>query len=180
MPDLQFQVVAIEAADSSGSSETRLKLAITNRCPEEQVHSIALSIQLQIEPARRRYTEMEKQALHDVFGEPSRWSSTVRPLYWTTLNATIPAFVGDTEIEFPIPNAFEPDVAAARYMSGLQGGEVPVLFLFSGRVLYFTATSLQMSPIPWSQEATCGIPVELINRNGLRSLGIGFVERGAA
>src|SRR5690348_12458268 len=169
MPDLQFTVMDIQASESGGSPEIRLKLAITNRCAEEQVHSVALSVQLQLEPARRKYTEAEKQALHDVFGEPSRWPTTVRPLYWTTLKAAVPAFLSDTEIELSIPAQIEPEVAAAKYMTALQTGEVPVLLLFSGRVLYFTATSLQMCPIPWSQEITCRIPVDLIKRNGVEA-----------
>lgn len=180
MPDLQFKVVGMEATSTGGSSELCLKLAITNRCAEEQVHSIALAVQLQIEPARRRYTDQEKQALNDLFGEPSRWPSTVRPLYWTTLKATVPEFVGGTQIELRVPCNLEPGFAAAKYLSALETGEVPITLLFSGRVLYVNATSLQMCPIAWSQETACRIPVNLMKGSRLGSAQSELAERGAA
>jgi len=180
MPDLQFKVVGMEAADAVGSSELRLKLEIRNLCAEEQVHSIALTIQLQIEPARRRYSEQEKQALNDLFGETSRWPSTVRPLYWTTLKGAVPAFVGATQVELRVPCNLEPGVAAEKYLSALEAGEVPIILLFSGRVMYVRDISLQMRPIPWSQEATCRIPVDMIKRNRLSSPEDEFAGRGAA
>ena len=178
MPDLQFQVVGVERGDSASIAELCFNLEITNRCAEEQVHSIALTVQLQIEPARRRYSDAEKQALNDLFGEPSRWPSTVRPLYWTTLKATVPAFVGATEVELRVPCNLEPGFAAAKYLSVLQAGEVPILLLFSGRILYRTATSLQMCPIPWSQETACRVPLNLIKRTRLGSAHGELARRG--
>ena len=180
MPDLQFKVVGMEAADAGGPSELCLKLAITNRCAEEQVHSAALTVQLQIEPAQRRYTDAEKHALDDLFGEPSRWPTTVRPLYWTTLTVNVPAFVGSTELELRVPSVLEPGFAATKYIGALQSGEVPLLLLFSGRVLYLAATSLQMSPIPWSQEAACRIPLDLMKRTGAVSSEPELAGRGTA
>jgi hypothetical protein len=180
MPDLLFKVASAEPADSAGAAQLCLRLAITNRCAGEHVHSIALTVQLQIEPARRRYTDAEKLALDDLFGEPSRWPTTVRPLYWTTLTVTVPAFVGATEFELCIPSVLEPGFAAARYINALQTGEVPVLLLFSGRVLYLTATSLQMFPIPWSQEAPCRVPLHLMKRTGPASSELDVARRETA
>jgi hypothetical protein len=180
MPDLQFKVTGIQATDSAGASEFCLKLEISNRCAEEQVHSIAVAVQLRIEPARRRYSDAEKQALNDLFGEPSRWPSTVRPLYWTTLKATVPGFVGATEVELRVPCNLEPGFAAAKYLSVLEAGEVPILLLFSGRILYLTATSLQMCPIPWSQETAYRVPLNLIRRSGLGPAQGEIAGRGAA
>ncbi|HEX5433445.1 MAG TPA: DUF6084 family protein [Candidatus Angelobacter sp.] len=169
MPDLQFKVVGFERVGSVGESELLLKLEIRNLCAEEKVYYIALTIQLQIEPARRRYNDQEKQALNDLFGEPSRWATTVRPLYWTTLKAAVPGFVGATELELRLPCDLEPGFAAEKYLSALEAGEVPIILLFSGRVMYIRDTSLQMHPIPWSQEAVCCIPLSLIQVQGLAS-----------
>lgn len=180
MPDLQFKVAGIQPIDSAGPSELCLNLEISNRCTDEQVHSIAIAVQLQIEPARRRYSEAEKQDLNDLFGEPSRWPSTVRPLYWTTLKATVGAFVGATEVDLCVPCNLEPGFAAAKYLSALEAGEVPILLLFSGRVLYHAAGSLQMCPIPWSQETVYRVPLNLINRSGLGSAQGELAGRGAA
>jgi hypothetical protein len=179
MPDLQFKVVGF-GPDPAGEPELLLKLEIRNLCADEQVHSVALTIQLQIEPARRRYNDQEKQALNDLFGEPSRWPSTVRPLYWATLKAAIPGFVGATQLELRVPCDLEPGFAAEKYLSALEAGEVPIVLLFSGRVMYVNATSLQMRPIPWSQETTCRIPADMINPNRRSSAEDEFAGRGAA
>lgn len=179
MPDLQFKVVGF-GPHPAGEPELLLKLEIRNLCADEQVHSIALTVQLQIEPARRRYNDQEKQALNDLFGEPSRWPSTVRPLYWTTLEVAVPGFVGATELDLPVPCNLEPGFAAEQYLSALEAGEVPIVLLFSGRVMYVSATSLQMRPIPWSQETTCRIPADMIKRNRRSSPEDEFAGRGAA
>jgi len=159
MPELRFQV---ESAQRKASSflALSLRLQIDNGRVTEQVHSIALSVQLQIEPARRRYSDVEKRALSDVFAEPARWSTTVRPLFWATINANVPAFTGATHYELTVPPP-EPGVAADRYLHAIAEGEIPVILLFSGRVLYWDGSSLQMAPIPWSQEASYRIPVQV-------------------
>ena len=50
-----------------------------------------LRCQIQIEPVRRRYTPQEQQRLVELFGEPERWSQTLRPLLWENLNVSVPA-----------------------------------------------------------------------------------------
>ncbi len=39
--------------------------------------------QILIEASRRHYNPGERDNLHDLFGEPERWSQTVRSLLWT-------------------------------------------------------------------------------------------------
>lgn len=162
MPELSFTVKQVKAGTASGAPELVVTLAIQNAVAGEQIQSIALAVQLQIEPARRRYSESEKQALNDLFGEVSRWPVTVRPIYWTTVKANVPDFAGRTEFDLRIPCEFESEVAAAKYMRAIQDGEVPVALLFSGRVMYSGGGTLQMAPIPWAQESSCRIPVSLV------------------
>jgi Family of unknown function (DUF6084) len=163
VPDLRFQVESAAAVDTSAGPALALRLLIANACKGEQVHSIALTVQLQIEPARRRYTEEEKRALANLFGEPARWSTTVRPLFWSTINAPIPGFTTATQFDLQIPPP-ESGIASDKYLRATAEGDIPVVLLFSGRVLYLDNSFLQMAPIPWSQEASYRIPAPLCHR----------------
>jgi len=156
LPDLRFQV---ESAEVTPAPAMSLRLAIVNARAGERIQSIALTVQVQIEPARRRYSDREAQALGDLFGERVRWSSTVRPLFWTTVNAVTPGFTGSTRFDLQVPFALDPNIGASKYLRALEGGEVPLTLLFSGRVIYGMGGSIQMAPIPWSLETSCGIPV---------------------
>jgi hypothetical protein len=160
VPELQFKVEAVEVMASAATPTLCLRLAIANR-GAEHIHSVALAVQLQIEPARRRYSPAEKQALSDFFGEPERWASTVRPLFWTTVNAVVPSFAGCTSFDLPVPCSFDFNVAATKYFQALDDGEVAVALLFSGTVFYLDDDSVRVAPIAWSQEASCRIPLRV-------------------
>ena len=41
---------------------------------------------------RRRYTEEDQERLLDLFGEPERWSQTLRNMHWINVAATVTAF----------------------------------------------------------------------------------------
>ena len=159
MPELRFQVEAVEATAAAATPTLSFRLRIENMRPGEQVHSIALTTQLHIEPARRRYSDEEKQALGDLFGEPERWGSTVRPLYWTTMQAAVPGFTGVTMFELRVSCTYDFNVSATKYFHTLGEGEVPVSLMFSGTVFYIVGEQFQVAPIPWAQEAACRIPV---------------------
>ena len=175
MPDLRFQVESAEVAPTPAMS---LGLAIVNACAGERIQSIALTVQVQIEPARRRYSDAEGRALGDLFGERVRWSTTVRPLFWTTINAVVPGFTGNTRFDLQVPFTLDPNIGAAKYLRALEGGEVPITLLFSGRVIYGMGGSIQMAPIPWSLETSCSIPV-LPCRQVLDAPSSGSGRRGA-
>ena len=92
MPDLSFQIEGAEVAQFAATPQIALKLRITNSDPAEQIHSVALRSQIQMEVTRRRYSLEEQQKLLDLFGEPERWSQTLRSLLWTHVNVNVPPF----------------------------------------------------------------------------------------
>jgi hypothetical protein len=159
MPELSFAVESVAPMTSSATPVLLLRLNVSN-ATDEQIHSIALNSQLQIEPARRSYSDGEKGSLVDLFGEPERWGSTVRPLFWTTLNNTVPAFQGATRVELRVPCTFDFNVAATKYFHAIEGGDIPVILFFSGTVFYLENDRLQIAPISWSQQASCRIPAQ--------------------
>lgn len=161
MPELQFKIMNVVAMASAATPTLVLGLRIANMRSGEQIHSIALNVQLHIEPARRRYNDEERHGLTDLFGEPERWSSTVRPLYWTTLQAAVPSFEDETAFDLLVPCSYDFNVAATKYFHAIEDGEVPVALMFSGTVFYVAGGPLQAVPIPWSQEASCRVPVAI-------------------
>jgi Family of unknown function (DUF6084) len=162
MPDLSFQIEGAGVVPYAATPTLGLKLLIHNSVPDELIHTIALRAQIQIEANRRRYTPMEQERLLDLFGEPDRWSQTLRSLLWTHSNLMVPGFTGSsTAVELQIPCTFDFNIAATKYFEGLAEGDIPLLVMFSGTVFYAEPDSpLQVGPISWNQEARFRLPVK--------------------
>ena len=110
--------------------------------PNEAIHTIALRCQIQIEVTRRRYSPGEQERLLDLFGQPDRWSQTLRNLLWTHATVVVPGFSGpNTVVDLQVPCTFDFNVAATKYFAGLTDGEIPLNMLFSGTVFYASATT---------------------------------------
>lgn len=126
------------------------------------VDGAALRCQLRLEPQRRRYDAGEEASLAELFGAPSRWSKTVRPLQWIETALLVPAFVGATEIEVPIACSYDLEVSAAKYFHALVEGEVVVRLLFRGTVFARgDGGALQLTQLSWDREALWRLPVRL-------------------
>jgi hypothetical protein len=125
------------------------------------IHSILLRCQVQIEARKRRHADVEQARLTDLFGEPARWPDTLRALPWTQTTAIVPAFEGGAEIDLPVPCTYDFEVTAAKYLQSLEGGEVPLLFLFSGTVFAKTDTGFRIEQVPWDREALYRMPVAI-------------------
>jgi hypothetical protein len=162
MPDLSFIVEGIDPIPFAAAPELDFRLHVANRIPAEQIHSISLRCQIQIEATRRRYSPSDHERLLDLFGEPERWSQTVRSLLWTIATVNVPRFSESTVAHLHVPCTFDFNVAAAKYFYALEGGEVPLTLLFSGTVFYETEQAgLQIDQISWESEATYPLKVEV-------------------
>jgi Family of unknown function (DUF6084) len=160
LPDLHFQVEDAFATPNSAIPQLTFKVRITNSEPEP-VHSIAMRVQVQIEPVRRRYTAQEQEHLKELFGAPERWSKSVHPLLWENVNVTASGFTGSTVMEVPVPCTFDFNVAVTKYIHGLEGGELPMSLLFSGTIFHAGHMGLQIAQIPWDREASYKLPVRV-------------------
>jgi Family of unknown function (DUF6084) len=158
VPDLRFQVEDAYATPNAAAPQLSFRVRITDS-QGEPIHSIALRVQVQIESVRRRYTQPEQEHLKELFGEPEQWSKSLHPLLWTNASITVPAFAGDTLVEIPVPCTFDFNVAVTKYIYGLENGELPVSFLFSGTVFHAGRMGLQIAQIPWDREASYRLPV---------------------
>jgi len=157
-PDVSFVVDDASVVPFAAVPMLAFRLKVT-ASPERAIHSIALRCQIQIEAPRREYSADERAHLIDLFGEPERWSQTLRGLLWTHASAVVPQFAGTTEIQLQVPCTFDFNVGATKYFYGLSGGEVPLCFLFSGSVFYEGENgALQVAPISWEKEARFRLP----------------------
>jgi hypothetical protein len=165
--EIRFDCLDVRA-DPYGAFPTLLfRLGITE--PQgEAVHAIALRCQIRIEPQGRRYGPGEMELLADLFGHPTRWGDTVKPLQFGNVSIMVPRFTGTTEIDLPVPCSYDLEVAAGRYFASLDEGEVPLLLLFSGTVFARAGEGFTVRQVPWNREARHRMPVsvwrELIDR----------------
>jgi hypothetical protein len=162
VPDLSFQIEAAESVAHAAIPLIALKLRITNRLPDEAIHTISLRCQVQIEPTRRRYQPEEQSQLHDLFGEPARWGKTVKSLLWMNTSVSVPAFSGSTLVDIQLPCTFDFNVATTKYFHALQTGDIPLCVLFSGTVFYADESGfLQATQLPWDREANFRVPIDV-------------------
>jgi hypothetical protein len=161
VPDLNFEILGVEPIAYAVSPRLAFKLAIENAAGET-VHTVALRCQVMIEAARRAYGQQEQERLRDLFDEPSRWSQTLKTMLWTHASLIVTAFDGRTEVDLPLECSFDFNVAATKYFAGLESGNIPLLFQFSGTVFFAGEDgALQVSPISWSKETKFALPVSI-------------------
>ena len=160
MADLIFGCTSATAERYAATPTVTFSLTITERTGV-RVHAIALRCQIRIEPHRRRYSAAEAQRQHDLFGDPSRWAETVKPIQLATITTMVPAFTAVTEVDLPVPCTYDLEVASARYLQGLDDGAIPLLLLFSGTVFVATEEGFSVELVPWSAEATYRMPVSV-------------------
>jgi len=97
--------------------------------------------------------------LLDLFGEPDRWSQTVRPLLWTHAGLTVPAFDGSIAVGIPVACTFDFNVAATKYFHAAGADDVPLVFQFSGTVFFSCADgNMQIAQIGWDKESRFRLP----------------------
>lgn len=161
MPDLSFEIVSANPGRDVIIPAIVFDLRVSNSFLEEQIQAVLLRCQIQIEVARRRYSSSEQHQLRELFDHPSRWSETLRPMIWTNVSLNLPAFSESTTAPLIIPCPVDFSVATAKYFHGLDDGEVPLTFLFSGSVFHDGgAGALQVAPISWNKEARFRLPVQ--------------------
>jgi Family of unknown function (DUF6084) len=161
MPDLNFAVEGAEVVTFAVAPALALKLRITDS-GEAPVHAVMLDCQVRIEAPRRRYVPAERERLGDLFGDPSRWSQTLRSLLWTHASVNVPPFTGSVLVDLRLPCTYDFNVQVTKYFDSLEDGEVPLTLLFSGSVFFAgSGGALQVERVSWSKEAGYRLPVRV-------------------
>ncbi|MEU0658333.1 DUF6084 family protein [Streptomyces lavendulocolor] len=158
MTDFAFTCAGVRADPYAAGPTLVFRLRIT-ASDQARVHALALRCQIRIEPVRRGYGDAEAARLTDLFGERSRWGSTLNPVQFAQVPVMVPGFTGEVETDLVVPCTYDMDIASTRYFHALEEGEVPLLMLFSGTA--FTGErGFRVEPVPWDKEAVFRMPVK--------------------
>jgi Family of unknown function (DUF6084) len=164
LPEPQFEITGA-AHVAFAAAPTMLFSATASEPNGFEVQSIALTVQVMIDPARRGYDPETRERLAELFGPPASWAPSTSGLAWARVAATVPGFSGTTAFGLEVPCTYDLEVAAAKYFYALEDGQVPLTFHFNGNVFYRSpasaASRLQVVPVSWSNSAhyTMGIEV---------------------
>ena len=156
IPELAFTVEGAERVEHAAVPTIAFALGIRSELP---VRSVLLDVQVQIASRRRPYDDAAQERLFELFGPVEQWGRSLRTLLWTRATLVVPPFTGSTVVQLPVACSYDLEVAASRYFDALDGGDVPLEFLFSGTVFY--GTPLQAGRISWESEAGYRMPVAL-------------------
>jgi Family of unknown function (DUF6084) len=157
--ELAFAVEDAERVEHTAVPTVRFALRIAG--PEgREIKSVLLDTQIQIAARRRRYDGSAEERLFELFGAPAGWGSTLRTLPWTRLTTVVPPFTGTTLVDLQVPCSYDLHVVASRYFDALEGGDVPLEFLFSGTVFAGGhGGMLQATRISWETDAEYRFPI---------------------
>ncbi len=159
-PQLSFAVEHAEPLRPAASPTLRFALRVD--AGGAAIRAVMLDVQLQIAAVRRSYDPAEQEALADLFGEPRRRAETLRTVPWLRATIVVPPFEGTTIADLDVPCSYDFAVAAARYLTSLRDGNVPLELLFSGSVFALDdERRLQVTRIAWDREAQFDLPVRV-------------------
>lgn len=160
IPEPEFEI-ATAAHLAFAAGPTMVFQALANEPGGHEIQSLALSVQVMIEPAKRGYDPDTRGRLGELFGPPARWAASTQGLQWAHVSVVVPAFRESATFAIEVPCTYDLEVATVKYFYALEGGEVPLAFHFSGQVFYRGPEGrLQVTFVPWSRSAHFRMPVE--------------------
>ena len=161
LPEPDFEVLGARPIRHAAAPTLTFELDVRERS-RRPVYMIALTIQVMIEPARRRYDDATRERLVELFGPPERWAVTTRSLVWCKLDVLVPAFTGSTTVDVPVACSYDLELAAAKYLHSLPDGEAPLALHFNGTIYYpGDDGGLQMLLVPWNKSIDFRMPVSV-------------------
>ena len=169
-PAPEFEVACddVVAEPYAAGPVVRLRMRLTE-LTGVRVHALALRCQVRVEPLKRAYSDGEAARVVDLFGERSRWGSSMHPLQLAFWSQVLPGFRGTTTFDLDLPISYDVEVAAHKYLTALADGAAPLLLLFSGQAFLAGmgptgAPAIAVQPLPWHLEAPARLPVTVWRR----------------
>jgi uncharacterized protein DUF6084 len=160
-PGLRLVIEGVRAVPHAAAPTLRFTLGVNDPSGRE-IFMAGLSVQIQIEPAKRTYGAEERAKLTELFGDPHRWTTTAQRMHWTSESVLLPSFVGSTTAEVEVLCNYDVELAAAKYFHSVDDGEIPLAFHFNGSIYYAGAEGrLQVVQVPWDTTADFTMPVSV-------------------
>ena len=160
-PGFAIEVTGVRAIEHAAAPTLGFGLRLEDDSGRE-VFMAGLRVQIQIEPAKRRYDEESKAKLTELFGDPHRWSVSAQRMHWTSESLLVPSFRGSTEAEIEVLCNYDVELAAAKYFHSVTDGEVPLAFHFNGSIYYSGDDDrLQVVQVPWDTSLDFAMPISV-------------------
>jgi hypothetical protein len=159
-PDLDFTCAEVVPDVYAAGPTVVFKMTATE-ASGSRVHAVVLRCQVRVEPVRRHYSGTEADKVVDLFGDRSRWGQTLQPMQLAFIAQALPSFTRECAFDLVMPCSYDVDVAAHKYLTALEDGDVPLLLLFSGTVFTGSPGSIQVQPVPWHKETAVRMPVSV-------------------
>ncbi len=83
---------------------------------------------------------------------------------FATVPVIVPGFTGSTVVDLDVPCTYDLEVASTKYFNALEEGSIPLLLLFSGTVFGRHEGRLRVQQVPWSNEESFALPVDVWRR----------------
>ncbi len=158
-PGLELSIGGVQAVPHAAAPTLRFILEVEDASGRE-IFMAGISVQIQIEPAKRSYDAEERTKLTELFGDPQRWSTTAQRMHWTSESVLLPSFTGSTIAQIEVLCNYDVELAAAKYFHSVDDGEIPLAFHFNGSVYYSSEGGrLQVVQVPWDTTADFKMPV---------------------
>ena len=158
-PEITIEILGAGHEPFAAQPTLRFELSVFEPT-DRPIYAIALKAQIMFDPARRDYDAPTREKLFEIFGAPERWPSTTRSFLWCHSTAMVNSFTGATTFGLEVPCTSDLEVVAARYVSALPDGDVPLTMHFTGRILYSgPERQVQVVHLPWSLSAQYRMPV---------------------
>jgi hypothetical protein len=160
-PGLRLGITGVEDIPHAAAPTLAFTLSVDDPSGRE-IFMAGLSVQIQIEPAKRSYDAEEREKLTELFGDPHRWSTTAQRMHWTSESVLLPSFTGSTTAQIEVLCNYDVELAAAKYFHSVDDGEIPLAFHFNGSVYYSSdGGRLQVVQVPWDTTADFKMPVSV-------------------
>ena len=98
--------------------------------------------------------------LYELFGDTPQWGDSLRPFLWTHVSTMVTAFTGSTVVDLPVTCTYDFEVAASKYLHGLDDGVVHLALCFSGSSFAVEDGRLRAEPVSWDRDAEFALPVD--------------------
>ncbi len=158
-PEPEFEITGAAHIAFAAAPTMLFSASAVDRSGHE-IQSIALTVQVMIDPARRGYDPETRARLAELFGPPASWAPSTSGLAWARVSTAVPGFTGATPFGIEVPCTYDLEVAAAKYFYAVRDQTVPLSFHFNGNVFFHGAGDrLQVVPVPWSCTARYRLPV---------------------
>ncbi len=154
-----FTVLGAKPVEFAAAPTLAFTLGVTE-ATNRDIYTIALTCQINIDPAQRDHDPETRALLAELFGAPDRWAQTTKSRRWLQASVLVPSFTAATEFELPVLCNFDLELAATKYFHSLPDGDIPLTFYFSGTILYRgDQGEIQAAQVHWDRQSLFRLPV---------------------